>query len=155
VAVTEWDSAFDADKGIESALADLETERAKLGKLSELWREGRSTIRSKDQSLSMTFDGRGELLELVFNESKYRALAPKQLASIVLETMRRGREQSIEKMSELMGVTTVVGLDMTEVASGRADPQEMLDALISPMLKTLDSIGSPVAAQMAPQRKEE
>lgn len=125
------------DAGVEEAMATLERERAKLGKLSELWRDGRTTVRAKDQSLSMTFDGRGELVELAFNESKYRTLAPAQLASVVVETLSRGKAESMAKMSELMGASGVSGIDYGEVASGKMDPQAMLESLIGPMLNSV------------------
>ncbi|MEV7043713.1 YbaB/EbfC family DNA-binding protein [Amycolatopsis sp. NPDC051061] len=127
------EGVFDGDGGVEEALAALERERQKIGKLSEMWREGRTTIRAKDQSLSMTFDGRGELIELVFNESKYRSLAPAQLANVVLETLRRGKAECMAKMSEVMG-TGGSGIDYGEVAAGKADPQQVLESLIGPML---------------------
>ncbi|MFD2419616.1 YbaB/EbfC family nucleoid-associated protein [Amycolatopsis pigmentata] len=126
------------DKGIEEAMANLEREREKLGKLGELWQEERTTVRAKDQSLEMTFDGRGEPVELVFNPSKYRTLAPAQLADVILETFRRGRARSVEKMSATMGETSRTGLNIGDVASGKVDPREMLDALIAPMLGGLD-----------------
>lgn len=125
---------FDGDGGVEEALATLEREREKIGRLSELWREGRTTIRAKDHSLSMTFDGRGELVDLTFNESKYRQLAPAQLANAVVETLQRGKAECMAKMSEVMGSGGLSGIDYGEVASGKADPQQVLESLIGPML---------------------
>ncbi|GAB3733682.1 hypothetical protein GCM10027598_58520 [Amycolatopsis oliviviridis] len=132
------ENRFDPDAGIEEAMAALEREREKLGKLSEHWRDGRTTVRAKDQSLSMTFDGRGELVEMSFNEAKYRKLAPAQLASVVVETLQRGRAESAAKMSELMGTGSATGLNFQDLAAGKADPLELLDTLISPML---DQVG--------------
>ncbi|WP_410586386.1 YbaB/EbfC family DNA-binding protein [Amycolatopsis sp. lyj-23] len=129
------EGSFEDDAGVGEALAALDREREKLGRLGVLWREGRTTVRAKDQSLSMTFDGRGELVELVFNESKYRKLAPAQLASVVVETLQRGKAESMAKMSEVMGTGGVSGLDYGAVASGAADPQELLESLIGPMLE--------------------
>ncbi|MFC9254307.1 YbaB/EbfC family nucleoid-associated protein [Amycolatopsis thailandensis] len=122
-------------------MAALERERKKVGKLSELWNEGGMTVRAKDNSLSMTFDGRGELTELVFNESKYRSLAPAQLANVILETLQRGKAESMAKMSELMGTGSVSGLDLGEVAAGKIDPQQMIEALISPLLGAAEGLG--------------
>ncbi|WP_370942212.1 YbaB/EbfC family nucleoid-associated protein [Amycolatopsis sp. cg5] len=126
---------FAGDAGVEEALAALNREQEKLGKLTELWRDGRTTVRAKDQSLSVTVDGRGELVELVFNEAKYRLLPPAQLASVVLETVQRAKAEAMTKMSELMGTSSVSGIDYGDVAAGKMDPQELMDSLISPMLK--------------------
>jgi hypothetical protein len=132
------EGVFGGDVDIEGAMAMLERERAKVGKLAELWRDGRTVVRAKDQSLSMTFDGRGELVELVFNESKYRLLAPAQLASVVVETLQRGKAESVAKMSELMGGGSTGGFDYQDLATGKVDPGQLLDSLISPML---DGVG--------------
>jgi hypothetical protein len=133
--MVDWTSSFGSDAGIEEAMAALEAEKSKLEKLGQLWQEERTTVRAKDHSLSMTFDGRGDLVELVFNESKYRSMAPAQLASVVLETLRKGRSQSLQKMTELMGTGSVHGMDMGALVSGKFDPMEMMDALISPIME--------------------
>ncbi|SDY07115.1 hypothetical protein SAMN05421504_104412 [Amycolatopsis xylanica] len=129
---------FDLDRMAADALATMEDERRKLGELGKLWKEERTTVRAKDQSLAMTFDGRGELVDLVFNGDRYRGLAPAQLASVLVETLQRGRAQSMEKMTELMGMTAVPGLDLAGLATGKVDPQEMVDALLAPMLEGID-----------------
>jgi hypothetical protein len=132
---------FDADAGIEEAMAALGREREKLGKLGDLWKEGGTTVRAKDHSLSMTFDGRGELTELVFNEAKYRTLAPAQLASVVVETLQRGKAEVMAKMSEVMGTSSASGLNLQEIAAGKVDPQEILNTLIGPLLAGIEELG--------------
>ncbi|MFC3449358.1 YbaB/EbfC family nucleoid-associated protein [Amycolatopsis speibonae] len=142
------ENRFDLDMGIEEALAALERQREKIGKLGEHWRDTRTTVRAKDQSLSMTFNGRGEIDELVFNEAKYRKLAPAQLAKAIVETLHSGRAESVAKTSELMGTGSVSGIDFQELASGKVDPMELLESLISPMLKQfggLEEISSGLA----------
>jgi hypothetical protein len=133
----------DPDRMMEEALARLETERRKLGEMGRIWAEGRTTVRAKDQSLAMTFDGRGDLIELTFNGSKYRTVAPTELAQTILETLRRGRAQSLTKISEVMGTGEVPGLDVNGLMTGQADPQQMLDALIAPMLAGLGELSAP------------
>lgn len=130
-----WADGFDPDMGIKEAMERLEAEQAKVGKLSELWRDGRTVIRAKDHSLSMTFDGRGDPVELVFNASKYRSMPPAQLAKVVLDTLRQGRVESVQKMSEIMGAGSATGLDFGEIVNGNADPQELMERLISPFME--------------------
>jgi hypothetical protein len=147
---------FDPDKSLNDAMATLEAERRKLGELGKLWEEGRTTVRAKDQAFSMTFDGHGELIELVFNTSKYRTLAPAQLASSLVETLQRGRAQSMEKVNEVMGRREVHGVDFANLAQGKADPLKMLDDLIAPMLEGLDGIGgASVLGRPSPKQSEE
>ncbi|WP_370948065.1 YbaB/EbfC family DNA-binding protein [Amycolatopsis sp. cg5] len=129
---------FDLDRMAADALATMADERRKLGELGKLWNEERTTVRAKDQSFAMTFDGRGELVDLVFNGEKYRSLAPAQFASVLIETLQRGRAQSMAKMTDLMGLGAIPGLDLAGLATGQADPQEMVDALLAPMLEGIE-----------------
>lgn len=129
---------FDLDRMAADALATMEDERRKLGELGKLWNEERTTVRAKDQSFAMTFDGRGELVDLAFNGDRYRGLAPAQLASMFIETLQRGRAQSMEKVTDLMGMTAVPGIDFAGLPTGRVDPQEMVDALLAPMLEGIE-----------------
>ncbi|UMP06959.1 YbaB/EbfC family DNA-binding protein [Amycolatopsis sp. EV170708-02-1] len=131
---------FDLDKGLDEAMATLDAERRKLAELGKVWEEGRTTVRAKDKSFEMTFDGRGELIEMVFNQSKYRTLAPAQLAAAIVETLQRGKAETMAKMTEVMGTGagTLPGIDIDAIASGKIDPMEMLNSLIGPMF---DGIG--------------
>ncbi|GHH56519.1 YbaB/EbfC family nucleoid-associated protein [Lentzea cavernae] len=129
-----YNESFNHDSGIEEALASLDAERRKLSRLSEMWKDGETKVRAKDNSLEMTFDGRGELTGISFNEAKYRLLAPTQLAEVLKETLQRGRAQSIEKMTEIMGSTSPGGVDLAGLAGGKTDPQDVLEALIGPLL---------------------
>ncbi|GAA1029697.1 MULTISPECIES: YbaB/EbfC family DNA-binding protein [Amycolatopsis] len=138
----DWGSlGGDAESGLEDAMAALETERRKLDELGRVWDEA-ITVRAKDRSLEMTFDGRGELAELTFNGDKYRKLAPQQLASIILETLRKGRAQAQEKLAGAMsGGIGIPGLDVAGLASGKVRPDEMFESLLGPMLQGLGGMG--------------
>ncbi|UOZ06954.1 YbaB/EbfC family DNA-binding protein [Amycolatopsis sp. WQ 127309] len=153
--MSEWDSPVDAERALEKAMADLDSERRKLSELGRVWRDEKTTIKSKDQSLSMTFDGRGDLVDLVFNESKYRALPPAQLASVLLETLRRGRAQSMTRMSEVMGLgERTGGMDLSSFASGDFDPEKLIGSLLGPMYEKMDDFGVPMPGRDAPRRQE-
>jgi DNA-binding protein YbaB len=138
--MADWNSA-DPERAMASAMAMFEDESRKLAELGRHWDEASTTVRAKDHSLEMTFDGRGELVDLVFNSSKYRAMPPAQLASVIIETLRAGREQAQQKMNELMGVPDIPGLDLQGLASGKVRPDEMINSLIGPMFDTLNDFG--------------
>ncbi|WAL66526.1 YbaB/EbfC family nucleoid-associated protein [Amycolatopsis cynarae] len=134
--MTDRAAAFgNPDLGVEQALADLEREKRKLREVSRIWEEGTTTVRSKDNSFSMTFDGRGELTDLTFNGSKYRSLPPAQLAHLIIETLRQGRNQAVAKVQEVMGTGRRPSLDFAGIASGKVDPMEMVNSLLGPMLE--------------------
>jgi DNA-binding protein YbaB len=138
--MTDWNS-MNLNHVAGDAWANLEKEKEKLADLGKHWDEGSTTVRAKDQSLEMKFDGRGELTDLTFNPSKYRAMAPAELASVIIETLRKGRAESQEKITQLMGAPSIPGLDMEGLTSGKVRPEEMINSLMEPMLKTLKGFG--------------
>ncbi|GAA5151919.1 MULTISPECIES: YbaB/EbfC family nucleoid-associated protein [Amycolatopsis] len=119
---------------LDAAMSLLEKEQRRLKELSRMWQEERTTVHAKDRSLSMTFDGRGELVDMAFNGSKYRTIAPAELAHLIVETLRQGRAQSVEKMSRLMGSDALPGVDIAGLATGKVDVNEVLESLVAPML---------------------
>lgn len=138
--MADWDSASPAHVA-EDAWAAVERETRKLTELGKHWDEASTTVRAKDHSLEMTFDGRGELVDLVFNTSKYRALPPAKLARVIIDTVREGRVQAQQKVSDLMGLGEVPGLDLEGLVTGRVRPDEMINALVDPLWRTLDEFG--------------
>jgi hypothetical protein len=153
MAMADWNSA-DPSKAAEDAWAVLENETRKLADLGKHWDEASTVVRARDHSLEMTFDGRGELVELVFNSAKYRAMAPAQLASVIVETLREGRGQAQRRMAELMGVGDIPGLDINGLVTGQVRPDEMLNALMGPMFATLDDFGVDMDPRPAGKREE-
>lgn len=151
--MANWDPA-DPARAADDAWAMFENESRKLGELGKHWDEASTTVRAKDHSLEMTFDGRGELVDLTFNAAKYRAMPPAQLARVIIETLRQGREQAQQKMAELMGVPDIPGMDLNGLINGQVRPDEMLNALIGPMFDTLNDLGVDAPRPGARTREE-
>jgi len=82
----------------------------------------------------MTFDGRGELTAVKFIGTKFRSMAPAELAHVIVDTVRVGRAQCMEKLAEGMSEMTLPGVDFAELATGKADPEKFLNALLSPIM---------------------
>lgn len=152
--MTDW-SPMDPSLAVDKAWATLEKEKQKLAELGDHWDEASTTVRAKDQSLEMKFDGRGELTELTFNTSKYREMAPAQLASVIVETLRKGREESQQKISDLMGNAGIPGLDLEGLTSGKVRPDEMINSLMGPMLETLSGFGLDIEMPKPENQKPE
>jgi hypothetical protein len=152
--MADWNSADPASVA-DDAMAALERESRKLADLGKHWDEASTTVRSKDHSLEMTFDGRGELVDLVFNAQKYRAMPPAQLAKVIIETQKRGRAEAQQKMNELMGMSDIPGLDLNGLTTGQVRPDEMLSALVGPMFETLNDFGVDVGRPRPADHKRE
>jgi hypothetical protein len=132
-------------------MAALDHERRKLDDLSEVWKDEKTVVKAKDQSFSMTFDGRGDLTDISFNGTKYRNLAPAEFAHLLLTTLQAGRIAALEKMAEVMS-GSLPGVDLVGLATGKVNPREVLDGLIAPMMNEFApaaSLGRPGAAQPA------
>jgi DNA-binding protein YbaB len=134
--MTDWNAANfrSLDEAGEAALAALEREQRKLADVTRVIDEETVTVRAKDRSLSITLDGRGEVTNIAFNGTKYRAMAPAELAHLLVETIRAGRAQCVQKMAEAMGQPSLPGIDFAELASGNVNPMEVFDKLITPFL---------------------
>jgi hypothetical protein len=128
-------------QGTEDPMARLEGERRRLDDLGKVWNEEKTTVRAKDNTFSMTFDGRGDLTEVTFHGSKYKTIAPTELGHRIVETLRQGRTESLEKMAATMNPEGVPGLDVMGIATGKVDPRKAIDALMAPLL---EGFGAPV-----------
>jgi DNA-binding protein YbaB len=130
---TNWDQFSSVDQAAEAALAAMEAEQRKLRDMEQKIAEETTTVRSKDRSLSMTFDGRGELTGLKFHDTAYRSMAPAQLANTIVETLNTGRAQCMEKLNGLVGGEVMPGVDFMGLASGKTSASEIFDSLMAPI----------------------
>ncbi|AUI60349.1 YbaB/EbfC family DNA-binding protein [Amycolatopsis sp. BJA-103] len=122
----------------DEALAALERQRETAKETSRVWREETTTVTAEDRSMSMTFDGRGELTGITFTGSKYRSMAPAQLASVIVDMVRKGRAESTAKLTA--HAPAVPGLDLDGLINGTADPADVLDKILGPMLDGMDNL---------------
>jgi hypothetical protein len=151
--MSEWLSKAEADRMVDEAMSALDRERGKLAELGKVWSED-ITIRAKDQSMVMTFDGRGEPTDIAFQGAKYRTMPPAQLANTILETLRRGREEAMNRVHEVMGESKS-GFDITGLTSGRIDPLEMVNELMGPMMRGFDDMADQIFQAPAKERKSD
>jgi hypothetical protein len=118
----------------EAAHAAFEAEQERLSDLGRAMAEESTTVWAKGRQLSMTFDGRGELTGITFHGTKFRQMAPAELAHTLVQTMREGREQALAKLNSFMGSSVLPGVDFVELAHGEKSPKEIFDSLFSPIL---------------------
>ena len=119
------------DGGLEAAFATLAEEQRKLADFQRKMGEASTTVESPNKLVSATFDGRGELVKLVFNNTKYRSMAPKELAGVVFDTLSRGRGEAFGKIGEMAGGEVLPGISFSELASGKVDLNEVVGTLMT------------------------
>jgi DNA-binding protein YbaB len=122
---------------VDAALAALAEERRRLEELQEKVAETSTVVHSKDRVLSATFDGRGELNTLTFNGTKYRRLAPAELAAMIKDTLAAGRSQALEKLGSMMGTVVLPGVKFGVMASGQVVMHQVIDSLLGSALGAL------------------
>jgi hypothetical protein len=129
------DAYFGADQRMDEALAALEEERRKVGERATAQSEQRTTVQAKGRAFSMTFDGRGDLVDLTFHGTKFRTMSPAELSALIVATFQQGRLEAIEKMAAAMDSPSLAGVDLVGIATGKADPEKVVEALLAPLLE--------------------
>ena len=113
-----------SDHGIRHCLGPADRGVARAGRLDRDYdtdHNDRGRYRPPDPGraqLSMTFDGRGELTGVTFHGTRYRSIAPAELAHVLVETFREGRAQSMAKLNSFMGSSMLPNVDFTQQHDG-------------------------------------
>lgn len=89
------------------------------------------TQMSKRRLFSVTVGGSGDLQELTFNGESYRSLAPAELATMIVETIKEARNAYLDKASAEFSRVFPEGGEQFELLSGSAS----LDELMTNMLR--------------------
>ena len=131
----DWSAEFrTVEEAHEAALSSLDREHQKLTEVTNMIDEESTTVRSKDRSVSMDFDGRGEVTAITFHGTKYRTMAPAELSHVLLETLRAGRAQCLQKVADAMGEDFLPGISFADLATGKMDAEDIFQKLVSPFL---------------------
>lgn len=131
----DWSAEYrSVEEAQEAALASLDHEHRKLIDVTNMIDEASTTVRSKDRSVSMDFDGRGEVTAITFHGTKYRGMAPAELSHVLLTTIREGRAQCVQKVAEAMGDDFLPGVSYADLVTGKMDAEDVFQKLVSPFL---------------------
>lgn len=133
--MTDWTAQYKSlEEANEAALASLEREQRKLADITKTMAEATTTVKAKDRSLTIDFDGRGEITAISFLGTKYRGMAPAELSHVLLETIRAGRAQCLQKLTDAMGQDLLPGINFADLASGKMNADEIMEKVVSPFL---------------------
>jgi hypothetical protein len=133
----ELPSARSVQQQLDAALAEYEEQRRALREFHDNLAKANTVVHSPDRMLTMTFTGRGELATLTINNNGYRTMAPTELAAEITGTFAVGRAQALDKLDGMFGGQSLPGVPMGDLASGRADPNAVLDAFLGSALDLL------------------
>ena len=120
---------------LDRAVAAFEEKQRDLDEFQKKLDAASVSVDSQKKVVTVTVDGHGEISDLKFNNTAYRSMAPAELTTMLLDTIRRARAKSLEQVQELMGDDLVPGLDIAELNSGHADLGGVLGKLAEPALE--------------------
>src|SRR5947207_6872711 len=130
-------SAFESM--LNDMLAEIQKQREELMRFQRGVPDISGSARSKRRQVSATVDARGDLVELKFHGTGYRSLAPVELASIIVETIRDARAEAHRQLWDVVGETFPGGTGFADLISGDFDwteslsvPKPLLDLLQAP-----------------------
>jgi hypothetical protein len=119
---------------VQQALDELRVQRERLARAQTQLAGSATKVTSKDHLLTVTLDERGDLASLVFHGTRYRRVAPTELAAVVVETLRTARAQALERMTELFAPFFPAGMPLQDLMRGDVD----LDAMFADAVRTAD-----------------
>ncbi|MDR7277291.1 YbaB/EbfC family nucleoid-associated protein [Catenuloplanes atrovinosus] len=122
---------------LEEALALYMEEQRKLEEFQQRLDETTTMVESPNKVVSATFDGRGELVQLSFNNTKYRTMPPSELGALVTETISRGRQQAFATMDQLSGHQVMPGVGLGDLAQGKVDVTQVVNSMFAASFENL------------------
>lgn len=143
-------SAFES--AMNELLADFAKTRDEMLQTHQAMSGLTGTAKSKRRQVSAVVDAHGDLVELTFHGEGYRALPPRELADVIVRTIRAARESVQAQVWDCVGDRLPPGAEMRDVVAGRYDwsdalgevltiPEPLLDALAAAAPK--DPFGDP------------
>lgn len=125
---------------INEMMAELRDQYEGMIRLQDSASKVSGTANSPRQQVTATVDSRGALTGIRFNGNSYRTMAPEELASMIVETVRAAQQNARRALREYVGDLGLPGADLDALADGTMDwrsaysdtftlPQPLLDLL--------------------------
>jgi len=128
------------DSAINEMVADLRRQFENLARLQEGAQQISGSATSPRHQLTATVDSRGALTGIKFHGNAYRTMAPEELATLIVDTVRAAQRDARRLTFEYVGDIGVSESVFDELADGTIDwrnafgdmftlPQPLLDLL--------------------------
>ena len=134
---------------LDAALVQLAEEKRKFHEMQSRVQDTSTTVQSKDRTLSMTFDGRGELEKVTFHGTRFRGLTGPELGKVITETLATGRGQAMEKLGGLMGDDVLPGISFSDMTTGKVGLDQVIGSFLGAALAGVpDRVGEGVRVRL-------
>lgn len=110
---------------IRQAAADLDRKQQRLREIHAELAKSSTKVSSTDRMLTVELDAAGELASIKFNSQKFRRLPPAELSAVLVDTIRRARTQSRDRV--LSAYKDMLPAGLREAVTGKADLDAMFD----------------------------
>ena len=117
---------------MESALAELRAQQARIRELHDRIENQCTTMRSKDRMITATVDNSNRLIELELSGSRYRSLAPAELAARIVETVRSAQDAAASTVKDVLTelIPGGFGPGLGALVNGDFDLDRMFDEAV-------------------------
>jgi DNA-binding protein YbaB len=114
------------EQEIDDLLAQYRSRRDEVTETRRRINEATGTATAKRQAVKVTVTAQGEVTAIEFPTGAYRSLAPKELADLLITTIREARADAQAQVNDLMADKLPEGVKMADILAGTADPKKFL-----------------------------
>ncbi|MFI0469574.1 YbaB/EbfC family nucleoid-associated protein [Saccharopolyspora sp. 5N102] len=117
---------------MEAAMAELRAQQDKIREAQEQAQKETTSATSKDRMITVTVDHQQRLTAVKFDGTRYRSLAPAELANRIVELVREAQEDAAGKALAMFAqlAPTGLGSGITDVMGGDFDLDRMFDEAV-------------------------
>jgi DNA-binding protein YbaB len=105
----------------EEAFAQYQERRAKAAELRRVITAISATAVAPREVVKVTVSGKGDVTAIEFPTSAYKRMAPTELATVLLATIREARAKALYAAAEVMMPELPKGLNFIDLIEGKAD----------------------------------
>jgi DNA-binding protein YbaB len=115
------------DNLIQETLDELRSTQTRLAAARRKLHGTTSKASSPDRMVTVTVDAKGEVAAITFNTQKFRKMAPAELGSVLVETIREARQESRERVSSTFQPFFPQGTSVTDILTGKVNLDRIFD----------------------------
>ncbi|MFJ9564792.1 YbaB/EbfC family nucleoid-associated protein [Streptomyces fuscichromogenes] len=114
------------DQQIEDLLDQYRRQRDEAAATRRRINETTATVTAPRQTVKITVGAQGDVTAIEFPTGAYRRMAPKELADVLLTTLRQARAEALESVSGVLAERLPPGVTVPDLLQGRVDPAAVL-----------------------------
>ncbi|MEU5309375.1 YbaB/EbfC family nucleoid-associated protein [Streptomyces sp. NPDC021562] len=114
------------DRQIEDLLEQYRRQRDEAAETRRRINETTATVTAPRQTVKITVGAQGDVTAIEFPTGAYRRMAPKELADVLLTTLRQARAEALEGVTGVLSGQLPPGVTVPDLLQGRVDPAAVL-----------------------------